>query len=309
MTSSARRPAFTLIELLVVIAIIAVLIGLLLPAVQKVREAASRTQCRNNLHQLVIAAHAYHDARGCLPSGSSGPGTDNNFPSGWGDPWYGNSLPYGHFSWAALILPYLEGDNVFQAINFSVPAYVDSLYEWNGSNAAQRGPAGNAANATAAASQPKVFVCPAVNRVQPANTYKDYAINGGTGACCPERTSQGMNGIAYVNSKIRMEQITDGTSNTLLFAEKAHNTNQSWIPTGYGCNPFFFVHHPSEGYFTTEAPPNYSGFNTRAPEGPHNGGIQAVMADGSVAWISDSITFSVFQAMSTRSGGETNQGP
>src|SRR5437773_455055 len=125
-----RRSAFTLIELLVVIAIIAILIALLVPAVQKVREAAARTQCRNNLKQMGLAMHGFHDVNKVFPPGSKGPMTgNNNFPAGWGDPNYGNSLPYGHFSWAAIILPYLDQMPLYKSIDFTVPAYTQFLWE------------------------------------------------------------------------------------------------------------------------------------------------------------------------------------
>src|SRR4051794_4633560 len=121
----SRRTGFTLIELLVVIAIIAILIALLVPAVQKVREAAARTTCANNLKQIVLASHNYYDKEYHFPAGNLGP---TSFAGVWKDPSVG-TLPWGYFSWSAQILPYLEHADLYQSLDFTKPAYVQELWE------------------------------------------------------------------------------------------------------------------------------------------------------------------------------------
>jgi prepilin-type N-terminal cleavage/methylation domain-containing protein len=325
--SAKTRGGFTLVELLVVIAIIAVLIGLLLPAVQKVREAAHRLSCQNNLKQLSLAAHNYHDTHGHLPPGSFGPMVrDFLFPRGWCDPAGGCGLPWGHFGWPAALLPYIEQGNLSNKLNFGVPAYAESIPEdsslapvRNAAGIRDRGPAGHPANREAALNMPRLFVCPSAPRVQPATQFKDYGINGGSGECCPDRRSDAgvMDGTAFVNSKIRIAEIRDGTSQTFLFLEFAHFGSHSWVPPGWGSNQFFWVHHTSQGYVTAAehpmfggapTPPNTTIPNHRGAHSAHPGGVLAALADGHVVWVSNSIHFPVYRALFTRAGGEVVPG-
>ncbi|MDA1162281.1 MAG: DUF1559 domain-containing protein [Planctomycetota bacterium] len=294
---------FTLIELLVVIAIIAILIALLLPAVQQAREAARRSQCANNLKQLALAMHNYESTYSCFPSGSLGPMNGNSsFPTGWCDPSLGCSVPWGHFSWAALILPYVEAGNLYEQIDFSVPAYVYSLVE----NGTQRGPAGHANNRVAANMMPPLFACPSAPRVQPATQNKDYGMNGGTGGCCPERTQSGMAGMGFVNSATRMAEVTDGTSTTFLLLELTHTSNHSWLDRDRGSNPFLFVHHASEGYVDGGAVdvPDTLVYNNRAAASHHRFGVHSVFTDGHLKFVSNNIDLTTYRALFSRSGNE-----
>jgi prepilin-type N-terminal cleavage/methylation domain-containing protein/prepilin-type processing-associated H-X9-DG protein len=322
---SRKRSGFTLIELLVVIAIIAILIGLLVPAVQKVREAAARATCVNNLKQLALAWHNYHDTYKKFPPGAYAPpgamSSATAWTTAWRDPRPNSCCPWGAFSWSARILPYVEADNVYRIIDFTVQAYADSIPEFTSSDnpsgwgpaSRQRGPSGNPRNQLASRSMPPVFVCPSVPRTPNSEgRQKDYSLaydhNPAGENCCPERRLSGsrgeFTGMGWVNSQLRMADVVDGTSNTFLILEKAHNLNQSWCPAEMGCNQFFWVHHQSQGFVYGTLPPNDTRINTRAAGGPHTAGINASFVDGHVAFIPNSISIATYQALFTRKGRE-----
>ncbi|MCX7426679.1 MAG: DUF1559 domain-containing protein [Planctomycetia bacterium] len=306
-THRGSRRGFTLVELLVVIAI---LIALLLPAVQAAREAARRMSCSNNLRQLAVGAANYEGAHGTLMSGSVGAWNGNtSFPDGWHDP-NSTALPWGHFGWPTLLLPFVEHQALFDRIDFTVPAYAVSVPEESSWGSPDRGPAGNVANLYAATHMPPLFVCPSAHRVKPVTEFKDYGVNHGQGACCPERTQEGMNGVAFVHSAIKISDIKDGTSSTFLFLEEAHFGNHSWVPYDRGSNQFFWVHHVSQGYVTcleydgTPTPPNTTSWNHRGGHSDHPNGLQVAFVDGHVSWISDDIDFKTYRDMFSRAGGE-----
>jgi prepilin-type N-terminal cleavage/methylation domain-containing protein len=215
-----RRSAFTLIELLVVIAIIAILIGLLLPAVQKVREAAARTQCDNNLKQIGLACHSYNDVYKALPYGK---GKDYR-----GNPLVPGVPVYPRWSLHALLLPFIEQDNLYKSIDFTYPPETPGMGGAVNFMPAYQNPGRQ--NAAACRTAVKTFLCPSDPAPQPADWpgQNNYLGNMGTTYMCDVSEQQPStldpsataDGVFYYLSRVRITDITDGTSNTAMFSEK-----------------------------------------------------------------------------------------
>jgi prepilin-type N-terminal cleavage/methylation domain-containing protein/prepilin-type processing-associated H-X9-DG protein len=312
--TTTRRPGFTLIELLVVIAIIAVLIGLLLPAVQKVREAASRIQCANNLKQIGLAAHNYHDAHNKFPPGAVGPLT----------PAFPQYLTLKHHGLGTYLLPYLE------------QAALASRYSWDASWF-------DPANQPVVNTQLKVWQCPSAqaNRIHdgslptvappPETLFNGTAACGdyaGMGAVDPGLVSAGVidspggprderghyEGVFPINAARSVLDIQDGTTNTILIAECAgrpelwqgrQEVPNVWLSGGpwasrnllwcRGATP------DGTAFFGTCA---VNCTNDREVYSFHPGGANIGFADGSVRFLRADIGIRIFAALVTRAGGE-----
>jgi prepilin-type N-terminal cleavage/methylation domain-containing protein len=321
-----RRRAFTLIELLVVIAIIAVLIGLLLPAVQKVREAAARSACMNNLKQVGLAMHNYHDANGTLPYGE-GPGNPSDpITTRRGCCWG---------VWQTLILPYIEQDAMFKGYVNLGGNDIKGMAITGTSNRLRYGDSPNVERVTS--QRLKVLTCPTdnpnpgaitttISGVVYAITSHNYVANyGNTNNYQVDITSPVAlkflgAPFGWAPQIFKLTDIADGTSNTMLASETVQ---------GIGSDLRGFSWWAPGAQFTTVYPPNTSSpdivtqncnnqpaqnlpcvdnggaWNIIAARSRHTGGVQAVMGDGSVRFVQQSIDINVWRALSTTRGGET----
>lgn len=317
MARCRRSQAFTLLELLVAIAIVAVLIGLLLPAVQKVRASASRARCANNLKQLALAAHSFHDTERRLPYSQYG---------SWGGAKYGAGRNSTAWSWLARTLPHLEQQPLYVAAGVPNRKLADAAH---------------AADAVA------VFLCPAdpgatpsprtdagnlpglpVGRtsykgVSGANWGDDYdEFQKGKGSFKTDWRNKGVNGSfdglnrgdglfyrADIVRPLGLHQITDGASHTLLVGEDVQHTN-AWVSWPYANNAHgtcaipLNATRPVGGLYPPRQWQNTSGFRSL-----HQGGANFAAADGAVRFIANSISPVAYRALATAAGGEVETLP
>lgn len=343
-TATSSRPSgFTLIELLVVIAIIAVLIALLLPAVQQARESARRAQCKNNLKQVGLALHNYHDQYGVLPPMRGGPDDLCHGGSCWSRG--------GDFSGFVSILPHMDQGPMYSTIDWSaaIPPFVGTFPAWS--------------------KQLSVLTCPSDSIPSPRLNgcgYRSYHFCVGT--TIRDNFWNKTNGVFGWRSYIPLSAVTDGTSNTIAISEKAMGRGnartirgisarltvnldanpRACLATANGPNyaPSVIVSsleqgatwamgHPHWGGFTTVLSPNspscydntnggFSGddnpswdYGIFSATSMHSGGCQVLLVDGSVRFVSDTIDtgkilppndYGVWGALGTRSGSETVSG-
>jgi prepilin-type N-terminal cleavage/methylation domain-containing protein len=314
MNRNSNRKGFTLIELLVVIAIIAVLIGLLLPAIQKVREAANRMSCTNNLKQLGLGLHNFQSTVGFFPAAYINTATTNKATLAMGQRLGVTAANVKH-SWAIFVLPYMEQDNLFKQYNLNA--------DWT-----------NVANQAVRETTVKAFICPTVPRTGNGfntKTVSSVVINTAPGDYAPDNgydtvlETKGLvdicanrNGVIDTNTVRQIGEITDGTSNTFLISEDAGRPD-AWrgsIMTatmgqtdGGWCDPDneYITHGYTEDGLTVNGPCHTNCTNNNEVYSFHTGGANHAMADGSVRFVQKSMSIRAFVKLITFNGQDQAQ--
>jgi prepilin-type N-terminal cleavage/methylation domain-containing protein/prepilin-type processing-associated H-X9-DG protein len=292
-----RRRAFTLVELLVVIAILGILMAVLLPAVQRAREAANRSVCTGHLKQIGIALLNYHDAHRSFPPGylSGVDSAGDDLGPGWG--------------WAAMLLPHIEQRPLFDRIQFDQPIEASSQMAVRTSSIpAYLCPSDRAVPVWAAvtrdaAGNPVAAICD----VASANYVGVFGV-----------TEPGVDGegVFFRNSAIALGDVTDGASVTLLVGERAHRWSDStWVGAVTKAELFPPPDSPAVPFIENasgmvlghsfEGPPNATGLECNDFSSEHADGANLVFCDGHVQFISSSMDKKLFRALSTRAGHES----
>lgn len=320
-----RRKAFTLIELLVVIAIIAILIALLLPAVQQAREAARRSACKNNMKQLGLAFHNYHDAFRTFPIGAQ--------------------VPIYQANWRVSVLPYMDQANLYNNLT-QTPANgrgYNTYNGWTGDGGYGTGTGSNQALNNVLVTP---FKCPSsttdafyagtANGLSPGQSNGDLGmtmdyvgIGGAYTAAAPFNTNavdntyygaMGQNGMLQIGKSVLMRDCTDGTSNTIMVGEDSgmiagvdyrKNLSGGWSGhrgvstsggSGYGGGGVVTIRYSPN----PKTKPAYTGagFNNGPLTSFHVGGVHALLADGAVRFLSDNIDFNTLLALGAIQDGK-----
>jgi prepilin-type N-terminal cleavage/methylation domain-containing protein len=284
--SRPNRSAFTLIELLVVIAIIAILIGLLLPAVQKVRDAAARTKCGNNLKQMVIGLHNYSNVNGPFPPAyRNKPPTTTSYIPGWG--------------WGTFILPYVEQDALYTQLK------VDTTLFGNGSNPANPDPL---------TSRPvPIYRCPADNGPDQNDLRNFFGISNYRAVCGPDDasglfvTNADRGGVMYQNSKVRPTDVPDGLSNTVVIGECMYDKpSDKWAAIWTGMIGQFngSVMISCVMWQVDDVSADINGPAPQAFSSRHHGGAFFAFGDGSIRFFREGGNVKLLKYLAGRADGK-----